>query len=156
MKRLLFLLLALVASAEARDQLHLYTWADYIKPELVSKFEAAHHCKVVIDTFDSNESMYAKVRAGAAGYDLIVPSSYMVKLMADQGLIIALDAAKLPNLQNIDSEVLGKIPDKKMAHAVPYATSYGVLGYRKDKIKDPEASWAMLSRTTYHRKTCLL
>ncbi|MDB6140465.1 MAG: hypothetical protein JWO94_3537, partial [Verrucomicrobiaceae bacterium] len=111
---------------------------------------------VVIDTFDSNESMYAKVRAGAAGYDLIVPSSYMVKSMADQGLIIALDAAKLPNLKNIDPEVLGKIPDKKMEHAVPYATSYGVLAYRKDKIKDPEASWAMLSRTTYHRKTCLL
>ena len=80
----------------------------------------------------------------------------MVKLMADQGLIIALDAAKLPNLKNIDPEVLGKIPDKKMQHAVPYATSYGVLAYRKDKIKDPVASWSMLDRAGYHRKTCLL
>ena len=156
MKSLLFLLLAISLAAQAKDQLHLYTWADYIKPELVARFEAAHKCKVVIDTFDSNESMYAKVRAGAAGYDLIVPSSYMVKLMADQGLIIALDAAKLPNQKNIDPEVLGKIPDKKMEHAVPYATSYGVLAYRKDKIKDPVASWSMLERAGYHRKTCLL
>ena len=156
MKRLLPLLLAIVPFADAKDQLHLYTWADYIKPELVTQFEAAHHCKVVIDTYDSNESMYAKVRAGATGYDLIVPSSYMVKLMADQGLIIALDAAKLPNEKNIDPEVLGKIPDKTMAHAVPYATSYGVLAYRKDKIKDAVASWSMLDRPSYHRKSCLL
>jgi len=155
MKRIL-LLLALALPLHAKDQLHLYTWADYIKPELVARFESEHKCKVIIDTFDSNEAMYAKVRAGAAGYDLIVPSSYMVKLMADQGLIIALDAAKLPNLKNIDPEVLGKIPDKKMRHAVPYATSYGVLAYRKDKIKDPVASWSMLDRAGYHRKTCLL
>ncbi len=155
MKRLLFLLLTLALPLQAKDQLHLYTWADYIKPELVTRFESQHNCKVVIDTFDSNESMYAKVRAGATGYDLIVPSSYMVKLMAGQGLIIALDAAKLPNRENIDPEVLGKIPDKKMEHAVPYATSYGVLAYRKDKIKDPVASWSMLGRS-YHRKTCLL
>jgi len=155
MKRIL-LLLALALPLHAKDQLHLYTWADYIKPELVTRFESEHKCKVIIDTFDSNEAMYAKVRAGAAGYDLIVPSSYMVKLMADQGLIIALETAKLPNLKNIDPEVLGKIPDKKMEHAVPYATSYGVLAYRKDKIKDPVASWSMLNRTGYHRKTCLL
>ncbi len=155
MKTALFLLLALAVSVQAKDQLHLYTWADYIKPELVEKFEAAHKCKVIIDTFDSNESMYAKVRAGAAGYDIIVPSSYMVKLMAGQGLIIPLDAAKLPNSKNVDPEVLSKIPDQKMEHAVPYATSYGVLAYRKDKIKDPVASWSMLDRN-YRKKTCLL
>ncbi len=162
MKKLLLLpLLALAfcaatTTASAKDQLHLYTWADYIKPELVTRFEKEHKCKVVIDTFDSNEAMYAKVRAGATGYDLIVPSSYMVKLMAGQGLIQPLDPAQLPNLKNIDPEVLGKIPDKKMEHAVPYATSYGVLAYRKDRIKDPVASWSMLDRDGYHRKSCLL
>ena len=67
MKRLLFLLLTLALPLQAKDQLHLYTWADYIKPELVTRFESQHNCKVVIDTFDSNESMYAKVRAGATG-----------------------------------------------------------------------------------------
>lgn len=155
MKRLLAIL-ALTLPLHAADELHLYTWADYIKPELVEKFEAANHCKVVIDTFDSNESMYAKVRAGAAGYDIIVPSSYMVKLMASQGLLLALDQSKLKGLTNIAPEVLAKVGDAKMEHAVPYATSYGVLAYRKDKIKDPQPSWSMLDRANLGRKACIL
>lgn len=155
MKTLLaFLLCAL--SASAADTLHLYTWADYIKPELVTRFESEHHCKVVIDTFDSNESMYAKVRAGATGYDLIVPSSYMVSLMHQQGLIAELDAGKLKGLNNIDPEVLAKIDDHKMAFGVPYATSFGVLAYRKDRVKDPQPTWAMLERAEYHKKMSVL
>jgi len=152
----LLALLALALPLQAANELHLYTWADYIKPELVEKFEAAHQCKVVIDTFDANESMYAKVRAGASGYDIILPSSYMVKLMASQGLLTALDHSKLPALKNIDPEVLAKVGDSKMEYAVPYATSYGVLAYRKDRIKDPQPSWSMLDRTDLGRKACIL
>ena len=152
----LLLALALTTSLSAKDTLHIYTWADYIKPEIVAKFEAANDCKLTIDTFDSNESMYAKVRAGAAGYDLIVPSSYMVKLMHQQGLLQSLDASKLPNLVNIDPEVLAKIDDKKMEHSVPYATSFGVLAYRKDRVKTPQASWSMLARSDLGRRACVL
>ena len=47
-----------------RQTLHVYTWADYVKPELVQRFEKEHGCRVVIDTFDSNEAMYAKIKAG--------------------------------------------------------------------------------------------
>lgn len=156
MKRLFLLLLTLALPLYGKDELHLYTWADYIKPELVEKFEQANNCKVVIDTFDSNESMYAKVRAGASGYDVILPSSYIIKLMADQGLVQPLDAAKIPNLKNIDPDALAKVADKKMEHAVPYAISYTVLAYRKDKVKDPQPTWAMLERKDCHKKICLL
>jgi len=156
MKRLLLLLLALALPLQGKEELHLYTWADYIKPELVEKFEAANQCKVVIDTFDSNESMYAKIRAGAAGYDVIVPSSYLIKLLVSQGLVQTLDAARLPNLKNIDPEILTKVADKKMEHSVPYAISYTVLAYRKDKVKNPEATWEMLNRPDCHKKICLL
>ena len=155
MKRL-SLLLALALPLFGKDELHLYTWADYIKPELVEKFESEHNCKVVIDTFDSNETMYAKIRAGAAGYDVIVPSSYLVRLLTAQDLVMPLDHAKLPNLKNIDPEVLAKVYDKEMKHAVPYAMSYTVLAYRKDKVKDPIASWAIFDQATYHKKTSLL
>jgi spermidine/putrescine transport system substrate-binding protein len=57
--------LALAAAAGCggrRPALHVYTWADYIKPELVSRFEREHDCRVVIDTFDSNEAMFAKLQ----------------------------------------------------------------------------------------------
>ncbi|MBL9130072.1 MAG: spermidine/putrescine ABC transporter substrate-binding protein, partial [Verrucomicrobiaceae bacterium] len=49
------------------EKLHIYTWADYVSPDVVKKFEKKHLCEVVIDTFDSNEGMYAKLKAGATG-----------------------------------------------------------------------------------------
>jgi len=57
------------------SELFVYTWADYIKPELVQRFEKENNCRVTIDTFDSNEAMYSKLKAGATGYDIITPSS---------------------------------------------------------------------------------
>lgn len=146
----------LTQPCHAQEKLHVYTWADYVSPDVVTKFETANRCKVVIDTFDSNESMYAKVRAGAAGYDIIVPSSYMVTLMEQQGLLLPLDAAQIPNRGNIAPDVLEKVDDKAMHHSVPYATSYGVLAFRKGRVKDPQPTWAMLDRADLGRKACLL
>ena len=74
-------LAALCGCAEKKPVLHIYTWSDYIKPELVQQFERENNCKVVVDTYASNEEMYAKLKAGATGYDLLFPSSYMVKIM---------------------------------------------------------------------------
>ena len=78
---LLVALLATAVSASAQTVLNMFTWADYINPDLVTKFEEAHKCKIVIDTFDSAENMYAKLKAGADGYDVVVPTSYMQKVM---------------------------------------------------------------------------
>ena len=91
MKRLVALAFLLVSHAFAADTLHVFTWADYVDPELVMRFEKENGCKVVIDTFDSNESMYAKLKAGAAGYDLIFPSSYIIPLMVQQDVLQPLD-----------------------------------------------------------------
>lgn len=154
---ILLLSLLLTASLQAAGEaLHVYIWADYIKPELVERFEEQHGCRVVVDTFDSNESMYAKVRAGAAGYDILVPSSYMVGLLWRQGLIRELDRGLIPNAANVDPEVLAKLEDGAMAHSVPYATSYGVLAYRKDRLKSPPASWSALESAEVRRRACLL
>jgi spermidine/putrescine transport system substrate-binding protein len=140
----------------AGESLHVYIWADYIKPELIERFEQKHGCKVVVDTYDSNESMYAKVRAGAAGYDILVPSSYMVGLLWQQGLIRELDRGLIPNAVNVDPEVLAKLEDAAMSHSVPYATSYGVLAYRKDRLKSPPASWSALEAAEVRRRACVL
>ena len=72
---LLLLALPTLHCGKSKQTLHLYTWADYIKPELVQRFENEQNCQVVIDTFDSNEAMYAKLKAGASGYDVIVPAA---------------------------------------------------------------------------------
>ena len=79
--------------------LHIYTWSDYLAPELVAEFEKTHNCKVVVDTFDSNEAMYAKLKAGGTGYDLMTPSSYQIPQMAREGMIEKIDHSKCPNVK---------------------------------------------------------
>lgn len=156
MRLLAGLLSLVIASAAAAETLHLYTWADYISPDVVKKFEKQHGCQVVIDTFDSNESMYAKLKAGATGYDLVFPTAYMIQVMHAEGLLQNLDHTKLPNLPNIDPAVLSKVIDTKMEHSVPYTFAYAALGIRKDKIKDAEASYAMFDRAALAGRITLL
>lgn len=148
-----FLLLAVTLNAQT---LHLYTWADYVSPDVVKKFEKQHGCKVVIDTFDSNESMYAKFKAGATGYDVVVPTAYMIQIMQAQGMLASIDHSKVPNLANIEPAVLEKVVDKKMEHSVPYTYAYATIAVRKDKIKDAEASWAMFDRPALAGRVTLL
>ncbi|MCF8554890.1 MAG: hypothetical protein K9F93_02185, partial [Candidatus Nanopelagicales bacterium] len=57
---------------------NLYNWTDYIDPALLDKFEAETGIEVILDTFDSNETLLAKLQSGATGYDIIMPSDYMV------------------------------------------------------------------------------
>ena len=140
----------------SRPELHVYTWADYIKPELVERFEKEHGCKIVIDTFDSNEAMYAKIKAGALGYDIITPSSYMVELMSRQGLLLRLDHELLPNITYIDEKYLQLTMDKEMQYSVPYMLSNTGLAYLKSKVPDFEASWASLGRADLKGRVTML
>ena len=142
--------------AEKKPVLHLYTWSDYVKPELVQRFEQENNCRVVIDTYDSNESMYAKLRAGATGYDLLFPSSYMVKIMDEQGLLRKLDPAQLPNLRNIDPAYLAMAVDRSMEHSVPYTVTLTGLGYLGGKVANFEPTWAMLDREDLRGRMTML
>jgi len=149
-------LLSAPACSKGQPVLHLYTWADYVKPELVREFEAKTGSRVVIDTFDSNESMYAKLKAGAGGYDLIVPSSYMVSIMNSQGMLQPLDHAKIPNLANVDRDYLKIAIDPEMAHSVPYMLTNTGIAYLEGKVENFEPSWAMFDRSDLGNRVTML
>lgn len=139
--------------------LHIYTWSDYIAPEVVAAFEKAHLCKVVIDTFDSNETMYAKLKAGGSGYDIITPSSYFVPTMAREGLIMKLDHSKIPNVRaNFDPRFENQILDKSFTYNVPYAVTYTGFMYAKDKLpKGADAgTWKVLENPALKGKITLM
>ena len=159
-RAVLFAVLAVSPAAPACQKalptLHVYTWADYFKPELLKRFETEYRCRVVIDTFDSNEAMYAKIKAGATGYDLLTPSSYMVSVLFSQGLLQPLDAARIPNRKHVDPEYLSIALDPQMHHSVPYMLVKTGLAYRKSKVKDPVASWTMLDRADLKGRITLL
>ncbi len=143
-------------TAAAPQKLTVFTWADYLSPKAKASFEAAHNCTVVIDTYDSNEAMLAKLESGATGYDVLVPSSYAVAALQRKGLIRALDHAKLPNLAHLDSAYLTKAPDAAMAVSVPYLMAPTCLAYLAAKVPNPVPSWAMLDRADLKGRITLL
>ena len=103
---------ALVTGPASAQELNIYAWADELPAEIVADFEAETGITVTLDTFDSNESLVAKLAAGASGYDLIEPSQYAVQILIKQNLIVPLDHAKLPNLKNVDTAYLAKALDQ--------------------------------------------
>ncbi|MBR3222095.1 MAG: spermidine/putrescine ABC transporter substrate-binding protein [Kiritimatiellae bacterium] len=139
--------------------LHIYTWSDYIAPDVLSSFEVALKVKVVIDTFDSNEAMYAKLKAGGTGYDIIMPSSYQIATMAREGMIDKLDHSKIPNVKkNFDPSFSAQVLDPSFTYSAPYAVTYTGLAYRKDKMPEGAevASWAIIGNPAMKGRVSLL
>ena len=140
-------------------ELHIYTWSDYIAPDVLASFEKALGVKVVVDTFDSNEAMYAKLKAGGTGYDIIMPSSYQIAMMAKEGMIDEIDHSKCPNVKkNFDVGFTSQILDPTFKYNVPYAVTY--TGFMYDKSKIPEGadvnSWAILGNPALKGRISLL
>ena len=155
-----------VAAAEAAGckvpaggELHIYTWSDYIAPEVIAGFEKGLGVKVVVDTFDSNEAMYAKLKAGGTGYDIMMPSSYQIGQMAKDGMIDKLDHAKCPNVKkNFDVSYAPQVVDPSFGYSAPYSVTYTGFMYLKDKIPhgvDPE-SWSVLGVAALKGRITLL
>lgn len=136
----------LAGCGSPKQTLHVFTWADYIDDELVKEFEEANDCRVVIDIFDSNETMLAKIQAGATGYDLLFPSSYMVAKLGRDGMLEKIDKSRIPNLANIDPAYVKSALDPEMTYGVPYMVSYTGIAYRDDKLSGdlaPAHSWSV-------------
>ena len=144
------------AGSGEKKTLTVFTWADYLSEAAKEGFEKAHNCTVVIDTFDSNEAMLAKLESGATGYDILVPSSYAVQALKRKSMIQPLNHAKLPNLKNVDADYLAKALDSKMEMSVPYMMAPTCLAYLASKVKDPVESWALLDRPDLKGRITLL
>ena len=107
-------------------EVHLYNWTDYIDPEQLKAFTAETGIEVILDTYDSNETMLAKIQAGATGYDVLVPSDYMVKQMIDLGLLENIGVNTFPNAGNIKDNLVDVYWDKGRNYSAPYM--YGSTG----------------------------
>ena len=140
-------------------ELHIYTWSDYIATDVIDSFQKALGVKIIVDTFDSNEAMYAKLKAGGTGYDIIMPSSYQIGTMAKEGMIVPIDHAKCPNVKaNFDQSFASQILDPTFKYNVPYAVTYTGFMYLKDKIPaDADInSWAILGNPAMKGRISLL
>ena len=148
----------LTGCGPAKTELHVYTWSDYIAADVLARFEKENDCKVVVDTFDSNEAMFAKLKAGSTGYDIIMPSSYQIPVMVKNGMVQKLDHSKLPNVRkNFDKSYATSSLDPSFAYNVPYAVTYTGFAYRKDKIGSaPVDSWKVFETAALKDRMSLL
>lgn len=129
------LLVACGGKEQLAEELHLYNWSEYIDPEVFVSFEEEYGIKVVEDTFSSNEELLAKLQAGATGYDLIVPTDYMVTIMIEEGLLAELDHDNLSNLSNL-SELFSDPPyDPGLVYCVPYQWGTTGIGYDSEVVE---------------------
>ncbi|MDR0362199.1 MAG: spermidine/putrescine ABC transporter substrate-binding protein [Planctomycetota bacterium] len=145
------------ASAGEESVLHVYTWSDYFDPDVIADFEDEFACRVSIDYFDSNEAMYAKIKAGAGGYDLITPSSYMSAVMNKQGMLSPVDHSLIPNIDNMDRTYTAMTEDPDMSYSVPYTRTVSGVGYNRKRLGEVEdESWAIFARTDLSRRMTML
>ncbi len=140
----------------AEPTLHLYIWSNYTSEKLLRDFEARYRCRVVVETYDSNEALLAKLQTGVARYDLIAPSDYMVGILAREGLLRPLERARLRNWQNLDPAFLNAPYDPENRYAVPYTFVVTGIGYRRDKVSEPVESWDALWDVRYRGRIAML
>lgn len=125
----------------------VYNWGEYIDPETIEMFEKETGIKVVYDEFETNETMFPKVESGAASYDVVCPSDYMISKMIAADMLAELNFDNMPNAKaNIGAQYYeqsrGFDPDNK--YSVPYC--WGTVGilYNQTMVEEPITSWAQL------------
>ncbi|MFI6528870.1 ABC transporter substrate-binding protein [Streptomyces uncialis] len=136
-------------------KLNIYAWAGEIPESVVKKFEAETGIKVTLDTFDSNETMTAKLSSGSAGYDLVEPSQYTVQQLIGQKLIQPLDHARIKGMDNLAEKFRDPSYDKGNKYSVPWI--WGTTGFAyNDKCVDSATSWKTLFDKKYQGKVYML
>lgn len=167
---LLFVLLNLVActkkdAAPKVRELRIFTWSDYLRPELIAEFEKENNAKVKLDFLSSNEELLAKLQlslqSSAAGYDLIQPSDYMVVIMKKLDLLQKVDKAKLSFLKDFDPSFLTPSYDPNLEFSIPFAwgTTGLAINTKLAPKLDPngDVSWKELfENPLYKGKTSML
>jgi putrescine transport system substrate-binding protein len=140
------------APALAEDKvLNVLNWSDYIAPDTVEKFQKETGIKVNYDVFDSNEVLETKLLTGRTGYDVVVPTDFFLERQAKQGILLPLDKSKLPNIKNLDPDVLKELQgvDPGNRYGLPYAGVITGIGYNVQKVRKalgnvPIDSWAVI------------
>lgn len=130
----------------------VYNWGEYVDPDTLVMFEEETGIKVIYDEFETNETMYPKIEAGAAEYDVVCPSDYMIHKMIENDLLMELDFTHIPNAKaNIGSQYWEQSQafDAENKYSIPYC--WGTVGilYNRSMVEEPITSWAQLWDTKY-------
>jgi spermidine/putrescine transport system substrate-binding protein len=144
-------------SAEEEKKLQFYNWDTYIGQSTLSDFAKASGIQVKMDLYADNDELFAKLREGNPGYDVIVPSSDFVARMIKANLVMPLDHALIPNKANLDSMFQKAVFDPGRLYSMPYMWGTIGIGYRKSAVDHVPDSWKWLyDSDKYSRRLALL
>jgi spermidine/putrescine transport system substrate-binding protein len=157
MSRLFVLLLVLLAlPARAAEVLTIYNWSEYLPEKVIALFTQKTGIQVKYVTYESNEEMYANVKAHPGEYDLVVPSTYYISKMRQEGLLQKLDKASLENIGNLDQRLLNQSYDPNNEYSLPYLWGTTTLFVDTSQVKTPVTSWSDLWRPEFRGKLLML
>jgi spermidine/putrescine-binding protein len=143
-------------SGKTGKVLNIYIWTNYLPKNVIADFQRQTGIAVHVDTFDSNEAVLAKLQSGVAGYDVVVPSDYMLKTLIPQGLVRTLDHSRLRHFKNLDPRLLNQKYDPGNRHSIPYLWGTTGIGFDKKKIKGVVDSWGVLFDPKYAGRILML
>lgn len=144
------------SEARLASHLNFYNWSYYIGETTIPDFQDMTGVRVRYDNYSSNEEVLARLQAGVSGYDLVVPSDYMVEVMASLGLLRPLNHDNLPNLVHMDPRFLGLPFDPENRYSIPYQWGSAGIGVNTARIPEFEESWELLWDEKYSGRISML
>ena len=138
-------------------KVNFYNWDTYIGETTIADFEEESGIEVQYDLYADNAELFAKLRGGNPGYDLIVPSNDYVERLIRAELLLPLDHSKIPNIDNIDPSFMDPDFDPGRKYSLPYMWGTIGIGYRKSAVESPPSSWKeLLASDTYAGRIALM
>ena len=134
----------------AGTTINVFNWGEYISDgsdgtlDVNAEFERITGIHVNYQNFDSNESMYAKLKSGAVSYDVVIPSDYMIERLKNEGMLRQLEFSLIDNYEYIDEKYRGLFYDEYNEYTVPYNVGMVGLIYNKDMVKEAPDSWGVM------------
>lgn len=134
---------------QAKEEIFVYNWGEYIDPSILKDFQKETGIKVNYDTYASNEDLYIKMTQSQDKYDVIVPSDYMIERLIKEDLIQEINFENIPNFSGVEDILKNPSFDPENKYSVPYF--WGTVGivYNKSEVKDKVDSWNILWNEKY-------
>jgi putrescine transport system substrate-binding protein len=128
---------AVPASTQGRLIVNVYNWSDYMAPRILDDFKRETGVEVRYDTFDSNDTLEAKLLAGKSGYDVVVPTGYFLERQIKAGVFQKLDKSRLPNLASMWPQIEQRLSkyDSGNQYAVNYMWGTTGIGFNTVKVR---------------------
>src|ERR1700729_2219399 len=132
------IVVAIAPAKTGQRVVNFFNWSDYIDPTVLADFTRETGIAVRYDTFDSSDTLDAKLLAGKSGYDVVVPTGYFLARQIAAGIFQKLDKSKLPNLVNAWPVIASRLAvyDPGNQYAVNYMWGTTGIGYNVTKARD--------------------